>query len=64
MLSDAACACSIFFDDSASFDEYEYQDSEASGYYRYRVELKNGDTLRLWLPYYQVDETPIRRHFF
>ena len=43
------------FDDSASFDEYEYQDSEASGYYRYRVELKNGDTLRLWLPYYQVE---------
>ena len=38
------------FDDSASFDEYEYQDSETGGYYRYRVELKNGDTLRLWLP--------------
>ena len=43
------------FDDSASFDEYEYQDSETGGYYRYRVELKNGDTLRLWLPYYQVE---------
>ena len=43
------------FDDSVSFDEYEYQDSETGGYYRYRVELKNGDTLRLWLPYYQVE---------
>ena len=43
------------FDESVSFDEYEYSSGKTGGYYRYRVELKNGDTLRLWLPYYQVE---------
>ena len=43
------------FDDSASFDEYEHQDSETGGYYRYRVEPKKRRYLRLWLPYYQVE---------
>lgn len=43
------------FDESVSFDEYEYSSGKTGGYYRYRAELKNGDTLRLWLPYYQVE---------
>ena len=43
------------FDENVSFDEYEYSSGKTGGYYRYRAELKNGDTLRLWLPYYQVE---------
>lgn len=52
------------FDDSVSFDEYEYQDSEASGYYRYRVELKTVIPCVCGCLIIRSSETPIRRHFF
>lgn len=43
------------FDEDMSIDLYEYTDDGNSSYYRYRVELKNGDILRMWLPLYQVE---------
>lgn len=52
------------FDDSASFDEYEYQDSEASGYYRYRVELKTVIPCACGCLIIRSSEMPIRRRFF
>lgn len=42
------------YDDEMSIDLYE-NPGDGSSYYRYRVELKNGDTLRIWLPLYQVE---------
>ncbi len=52
------------FDDSASFDEYEYQDSETGGYYRYRVELKTAIPCACGCHIIRSSETPIRRHSF
>lgn len=44
-----------WIDDSVSIDRYDYSGKNDMSYFRFRVALSNGDTLRLWVPYYLIE---------